>query len=113
MRDAIGYIRVSSDEAADSGSSAFSGFVDILMEMSCCRRARSRDHRRRICAYSRYAATASATGSPGTNPCSGPATGRARKRSKRGGSVGQYTCAGWVRVGGGSESWLESKTGTN
>jgi hypothetical protein len=33
------------------------GFVDILMEMSCFRRARSRDRRRRICAYSRYVHT--------------------------------------------------------
>ena len=39
------------------GSGALAGFADILMEMSCCRRARSRDRRRRICAYSRYAET--------------------------------------------------------
>jgi hypothetical protein len=35
------------------GSGALSGFADIIMEMSCYRRAR----RRRICAYSRYAQT--------------------------------------------------------
>jgi hypothetical protein len=45
------------DGQAGRGSSALSGFVDILMEMSCCRRARSRDRRRRICSYSRYAQT--------------------------------------------------------
>ena len=39
------------------GSGALSGFVDIVMEMSCYRRARSRDRRRRICAYSRYVET--------------------------------------------------------
>ncbi|MCI0462695.1 MAG: AAA family ATPase [Gemmataceae bacterium] len=39
------------------GSGALSGFADIVMEMSCCRRARSRDRRRRICAYSRYSET--------------------------------------------------------
>jgi hypothetical protein len=39
------------------GSSALSGFVDIIMEMSGYRRARSRDRRRRICAYSRYVET--------------------------------------------------------
>jgi AAA domain len=39
------------------GSSALSGFADIVMEMSCYRRARSRDRRRRICAYSRYVQT--------------------------------------------------------
>jgi hypothetical protein len=39
------------------GSSALAGFADIVMEMSCYRRARSRDRRRRICAYSRYVQT--------------------------------------------------------
>ncbi|MBI3823628.1 MAG: AAA family ATPase [Planctomycetes bacterium] len=39
------------------GSGALSGFADIVMEMSCCRRLRSRDRRRRICAYSRYVET--------------------------------------------------------
>ena len=39
------------------GSGALAGFADIIMEMSCCRRARSRDRRRRICAYSRYVET--------------------------------------------------------
>ena len=39
------------------GTSALSGFVDILMEMSHCKRARSRDRRRRICAYSRHIET--------------------------------------------------------
>jgi hypothetical protein len=39
------------------GTSALSGFVDILMEMSHYKRARSRDRRRRICAYSRYVET--------------------------------------------------------
>jgi hypothetical protein len=39
------------------GSGALPGFADIVMEMSCLRRARSRDRRRRICAYSRYAET--------------------------------------------------------
>jgi hypothetical protein len=39
------------------GSGALTGFADIVMEMSCFRRARSRDRRRRICAYSRYAQT--------------------------------------------------------
>jgi hypothetical protein len=39
------------------GSSALPGFTDIVMEMSCLRRARSRDRRRRICAYSRYSET--------------------------------------------------------
>jgi hypothetical protein len=42
------------DGQAGRGSSALSGFADILMEMSCYRRARSRDRRRRIYAYSRY-----------------------------------------------------------
>ena len=39
------------------GSGALTGFADIVMEMSCYRRARSRDRRRRICAYSRYEQT--------------------------------------------------------
>jgi len=39
------------------GSGALSGFADIVMEMSCYRRPRSRDRRRRICAYSRYVET--------------------------------------------------------
>ncbi|OAI50102.1 hypothetical protein AYO44_18015 [Planctomycetaceae bacterium SCGC AG-212-F19] len=39
------------------GSSALAGFADIVLEMSCIRRARSRDRRRRICAYSRYVET--------------------------------------------------------
>lgn len=42
------------DGLAGRGSSALPGFADIVMEMSCCRRARSRDRGRRICAYSRY-----------------------------------------------------------
>jgi AAA domain len=42
------------DGQASRGTGALTGFVDIVMEMSCCRRARSRDRRRRICAYSRY-----------------------------------------------------------
>jgi hypothetical protein len=42
------------DGQAGRGSSALSGFADIIMEMSCYRRARSRDRRRRIYAYSRY-----------------------------------------------------------
>jgi hypothetical protein len=45
------------DGQAGRGSSALSGFADIVMEMSCCRRARSRDRRRRICSYSRYVET--------------------------------------------------------
>jgi hypothetical protein len=39
------------------GSGALSGFADIVLEMTCLRRARSRDRRRRICAYSRYVET--------------------------------------------------------
>jgi AAA domain len=39
------------------GSGALSGFADIVMEMSCYRRARSRDRRRRVWAYSRYPET--------------------------------------------------------
>jgi hypothetical protein len=42
---------------AARGTSALGGFVDILMEMSHCKRARSRDRRRRICGYSRYVET--------------------------------------------------------
>jgi len=42
------------DGQTSRGSGALSGFADIVMEMSCYRRARSRDRRRRICAYSRY-----------------------------------------------------------
>jgi hypothetical protein len=42
------------DGQSARGSGALSGLADILMEMSCVRRARSRDRRRRICAYSRY-----------------------------------------------------------
>lgn len=45
------------DGQAARGSSALSGFADVIMEMSCYRRARSRDRRRRICSYSRYAET--------------------------------------------------------
>lgn len=45
------------DGQAARGSGALLGFADIVMEMSCCRRARSRDRRRRICAYSRYIET--------------------------------------------------------
>jgi hypothetical protein len=45
------------DCQAGRGSSALPGFADIVMEMSCFRRARSRDRRRRICAYSRYVQT--------------------------------------------------------
>jgi hypothetical protein len=39
------------------GSGALSGFADIVMEMGCYRRARSRDRRRRIYGYSRYVET--------------------------------------------------------
>ncbi len=39
------------------GTSALTGCADILMEMSCYRRASSRDRRRRISGFSRYAAT--------------------------------------------------------
>jgi hypothetical protein len=45
------------DGEAARGSSALTGFADILMEMTYRRRARSRDRRRRICAYSRYVET--------------------------------------------------------
>jgi AAA domain-containing protein len=40
------------DGQAARGSGALPGFADIVMEMGCLRRARSRDRRRRICAYS-------------------------------------------------------------
>ncbi len=46
-----------SDGQAGRGPSALAGFADIVMEMSHVRRPRSRDRRRRICAYSRYAET--------------------------------------------------------
>jgi hypothetical protein len=45
------------DGQAARGSGALSGFADIVMEMSCVRRARSRERRRRICAYSRCVET--------------------------------------------------------
>ncbi len=45
------------DGQAARGTGALTGFVDIVMEMHGMRRARSRDRRRRICAYSRYAET--------------------------------------------------------
>src|SRR5262245_15926617 len=45
------------DGLTSRGSSALSGFADIVMERSCYRRARSLDRRRRICAYSRYVET--------------------------------------------------------
>jgi hypothetical protein len=45
------------DGQAGRGSSALSGFADILMEMTGIRRARSRDRRRRIRGYSRYTET--------------------------------------------------------
>ena len=45
------------DGQTSRGSSALAGFADIIMEMSCYRRARSRDRRRRLCAYSRYVET--------------------------------------------------------
>jgi hypothetical protein len=45
------------DGQATRGMSALPGFVDIVMEMSHYKRARSRDRRRRICSYSRYAET--------------------------------------------------------
>ena len=48
---------IRADGQAARGSSALTGFADIVMEMSCVRRARSRDRRRRICAYSRYVET--------------------------------------------------------
>jgi hypothetical protein len=45
------------DGEAARGSGALTGFADIVLELSCYRRARSRDRRRRICAYSRYVET--------------------------------------------------------
>jgi hypothetical protein len=45
------------DGQAGRGSGALTGFADIVMEMACVRRARSRDRRRRICAYSHYVET--------------------------------------------------------
>jgi RecA-family ATPase len=39
------------------GSGALTGFADIVMEMTYVRRARGRDRRRRLSAYSRYAET--------------------------------------------------------
>ncbi len=45
------------DGQSARGTGALAGFADIVMEMSCVRRARSRDRRRRICAYSRYVQT--------------------------------------------------------
>ncbi len=45
------------DGQTSRGSGALSGFADIVMEMSCYWRARSRDRRRRIYAYSRYPET--------------------------------------------------------
>jgi hypothetical protein len=45
------------DGQAGRGSGALGGFADILMEMKCCRRAGSRDRRRRIHSYSRYVQT--------------------------------------------------------
>jgi hypothetical protein len=47
----------SADGQSGRGTIALPGFVDIVMEMSFCRRARSRDRRRRICGYSRYPET--------------------------------------------------------
>jgi hypothetical protein len=45
------------DGQAARGSGALTGLADVVMEMACYRRARSRDRLRRICAYSRYAQT--------------------------------------------------------
>jgi AAA domain len=45
------------DGQSSRGTGALTGFADIVMELSCYRRARSRDRRRRICAYSRYTET--------------------------------------------------------
>jgi hypothetical protein len=45
------------DGQAARGSGALAGLADVVLEMSCVRRARSRDRRRRISAYSRYAET--------------------------------------------------------
>jgi hypothetical protein len=49
------------DGQAARGSSALTGLADIVMEMSSFHRGRSRDRRRRICAYSRYVARRRAT----------------------------------------------------
>jgi hypothetical protein len=45
------------DGQTGRGSIALPGFVDVVMELNTVRRARSRDRRRRICAFSRYSAT--------------------------------------------------------
>jgi hypothetical protein len=45
------------DGQSARGSGALAGLADIIMEMTGMRRARSRDRRRRICAYSRYVDT--------------------------------------------------------
>src|SRR5260370_34787627 len=45
------------DGQAARGSSALTGFADIVIELSCLHRARSPDRRRRMCAYSRYVQT--------------------------------------------------------
>jgi len=45
------------DGQAARGSGALTGFADVILELSCYRRARNRDWRRRICAYSRYVET--------------------------------------------------------
>ncbi len=45
------------DGQAARGTSALGGFVDIMIEMSHFKRARSKDRRRRLCAYSRDAET--------------------------------------------------------
>jgi hypothetical protein len=45
------------DGQTSRGSSALPGFADIVMEMACYRRARSRDRRRRIWGYAHYVET--------------------------------------------------------
>jgi hypothetical protein len=45
------------DGQAARGSSALAGFVDVMIEKSHFKRARSKDRRRRLCAYSRYTET--------------------------------------------------------
>jgi len=45
------------DGQAGRGPSSLPGFADVVMEMTPCRRARSRNRRRRIYAYSRYEET--------------------------------------------------------
>lgn len=45
------------DGQAGRGSIALEGCANIVMEMSYCRRARSRDRRRRICSFSHYVET--------------------------------------------------------